>query len=410
MSKRTLMFAPLFTLAAATPAWPAAPLPDKVVSMRIDILAPEQYRALRDAWRAYAHEHPRDPEAWAELAKAARYAKDPADSCLAYARRAVEVGPNSASAHAVLGLMLCPLYTPGREDATVSVNELERALALDPSIEDPHYTLWVLKEMAGRHDEAVVHLRALVERGHMPEFLLDLAYNMLVAVEPNAVILTNGDNDTYPPLALQETKGYRTDVSIVNLSLLNTAWYRKALRAGARRVPVPPLDDAKGGPVAAEAVAGLVKALQEDGWSRPLYVSTTVPSSFWKLPNKLSLEGVVYRVLPEPGEDREMDIPKMRRNLGDLYRLDSATSLSFDWKRAGALSRMTANYAMAHCHLAEALARSGDLPAARAEIVRGLALCEFHRNSDSGMALVKSWREWDPGAADAGAWEKKFSR
>lgn len=180
----------------------------------------------------------------------------------------------------------------------------------------------------------------------------DYGYNLLQSLEKDAILVTSGDNDTFPLWCLQSVYGIRTDVRIINLALANSAWYNLQLKNekpyGALTVPynytdeqlselqpiiwdentplmfsvpknaypdtmsnkpdtifikVPATIREKRGDITMmwlhNSALVLLDIIKANNWQRPIYFSTTVPDIYCVgLNNFLRLEGMAQRLVP----------------------------------------------------------------------------------------------------------------
>jgi hypothetical protein len=191
--------------------------PAEIKSKRLVIYSQETYVELADLWQQYYNAYPSE-YAYANWMYAARYAGDDQYSSL------LEKGLKKYPANPTL-LYLTSLQKHGAYDVARERKFLEEAVRLDPNYMDPWFSLVIVYMTEGDRERMNVALRTLLENGAIADEVMDYNYNVLVGLQPNAILITNGDNDTYPSWILTRILGVRPDVTIVNRSLLNTEWY-----------------------------------------------------------------------------------------------------------------------------------------------------------------------------------------
>ncbi|MDR1584670.1 MAG: hypothetical protein LBS07_00645, partial [Prevotellaceae bacterium] len=98
----------------------------------------------------------------------------------------------------------------------------------------------------------------------------DFGANYLKSCEENAIIFSNGDNDTFPLWYNQEVEDNRTDVRVCNLSYLQTDWYIDQMKRGAYKSPALPISWTE-----KEYISGKNEVVMvEDALKQPLDVQT----------------------------------------------------------------------------------------------------------------------------------------
>lgn len=198
------------------------------------------------------------------------------------------------------------------------------------------------------------------EGGYYPS-MLEYNKNIMASCDSNAILFTNGDNDTFPMWYLQLVENYRKDITVVNLSLLNVSWYIKQLKNSypfgnnnlfmtltdseidslrpvrwhEKTVEIPAKMDPlnQNGKIEwtvqptyedkAIRIQDLMimEILKANNWNRPIYFSTTVyKGNRIEMDKYLTLEGLVYRI---NSHEEEINPEKLYKNLTEVYTYDA---------------------------------------------------------------------------------------
>lgn len=393
-------------------------MPPEVHSIRDCRLERAQYEELAAQWRGFLERHPGSAFAEVQLGRALRYAGAPADEVYRHFESALRRDATCPEALDAAAATYLGEWKPLGDGAAGCYELGLKAVELAPGWADPHFTLWPLALALGRTQEADEHVAALVRKGGIPAPVLDYCHNMLAGAARNAVIFTNGDNDTYGCRALQAAYGMRLDVQVVNLSLIGQPEIDAEIfgRFGDRSPLAQPVRDALRREFLSNYVrdqelystkvlrAVIAKAVRGE-WRAPIYLAVTVPGAPELCQRPLVLEGVLWRVdtatadAPRPGEgaDPDTDVTTSHRLLEDVYRLESATDLGYDWQRNNSVRALMDNYISVQFRLAVAAGKAGKEEIMRTAFRRGLELARFHGRNELASSMLSYWRKLDPG-------------
>ncbi|TPW13406.1 MAG: hypothetical protein FD129_1282, partial [bacterium] len=234
--------------------------------------------------------------------------------------------------------------------------------------------LSVLPLVAGEENQSLFHHN---RRGNFVAH--GYGHNMLVGLEKDAILFTNGDNDTFPLWYMQEVEHFRRDIRVVNLSLLQTGWYIKQLRDYEPRVPMR-LDDGqvdalqpfrdKSGKIVYVNDIMVDHIIEVNDFKRPVYYAVTVPDQR-DLAGRMKMEGLVFRIYKDPVSNT-VDVERLRDNLDNKYHYRGFLTASGDYDNSvykdEQATRLLQNYAAARVQLAVGLHQLGRAEEARANL------------------------------------------
>jgi hypothetical protein len=270
----------------------------------------------------------------------------------------------------------------------------------------------------------------------------DFAYDILQSVEPYGILITAGDNDTFPLWYAQEVEGIRRDVTLANLSLMNTEWHLRQLarretpefdpaEAAAlwRELPVPkrptepaltlPLEEIDSlpeamrvppeGGVAFDSLQlrfgqdvllrqdlATIFLIRDNLGKRPIFFSWSdggYPDQTFGLSPYLVSQGFVRKLMPVPVMASDsvvlspglgyVDLPRTTKLLWDVYHWRTATK----YRPAGWVDPPSGSilqlYSVVYGGTSETLAKAGDKTlAARADSVAREVSEELRRGAE----------------------------
>lgn len=193
---------------------------------------------------------------------------------------------------------------------------LEKAYEIDPEREEAYPDFVSGYEFMMMPEKRDLFAKKWYNKGSVSPGYLNYNYNVLMSLNQNAVLLTVGDNDTYPLWILQAQFGIRKDVQVINLSMLYIESYIKQLSNTLQFEFINPMESYDN---ARLYVTSIVKRIAENKLNRPVYTALTVDEKFTNpVSDKLYLVGLAYAY----NKDKFDNIALLKKNMEQNFALD----------------------------------------------------------------------------------------
>lgn len=190
------------------------------------------------------------------------------------------------------------------------------------------------------------------ESNEIPQELLITAYNNLISLEPDAILLISGDNDTYPYWVLQYAQNIRPDILVLSIPLATN--YTEYREKKFEENQIPPLTFKNDSD---KIDKNLFKHLINNVTNRPIYVSIFTDWKVYKgYENKMYFVGLSMKYSAKPFNN----IAVLKNNIENKYMLDFLKRTFYNNPSADVCKMMNAGYIGAFIKLSDYYKQSGE--------------------------------------------------
>lgn len=193
--------------------------PERIASKTLEIRSISWYETQANAWRQELKSNGLNSNAWYQLYAASYYAQQSEQELLAILDEMEKAVPSSYEYLVVKGW-----HDEFTKPAWEALND---AYKQKPNQPEALLPLQLFSEYYSDENSRKGFSHKLFQRGLVSANLLNYSYNVLMSLDPNSILITEGESATTPLYILQDVMKVRTDVSILSLDLLLHDEYRK---------------------------------------------------------------------------------------------------------------------------------------------------------------------------------------